>query len=198
MEKAHQDVSDRKLLNRRVRIYGDDIAAVIVEPIAGNMGLVLPEDGLLAAPARRNEETRHSLIFDEVMCGFRSALHGAQSLYHIEPDMTTLGKIIGGGLPVAAYGGKKASWTASRRPARSISRYLSGNPLAMQPDWKHCASSRKTRIRRKSLRQNENPDRRLKAAADEAGARRPGPSGRHHVQRLLQRRPGHQLCYIRS
>lgn len=111
---------------------GDDIAAVIVEPIAGNMGLVLPQEGYL--DLLREETKKHGtvLIFDEVMCGFRSALHGAQSIYHIEPDMTTLGKIIGGGLPVAAYGGKKAimDCVSPQGPIYQAGT-LSGNPLAM-------------------------------------------------------------------
>ena len=111
---------------------GDDIAAVIVEPIAGNMGLVLPQEGYL--DLLREETKKHGtvLIFDEVMCGFRSALHGAQSIYHIKPDMTTLGKIIGGGLPVAAYGGKKAimDCVSPQGPVYQAGT-LSGNPLAM-------------------------------------------------------------------
>lgn len=111
---------------------GDDIAAAIVEPIAGNMGLVLPQEGYLEL--LREETKKHGtvLIFDEVMCGFRSALHGAQSLYHIEPDMTTLGKIIGGGLPVAAYGSKKAimDCVSPQGPVYQAGT-LSGNPLAM-------------------------------------------------------------------
>ncbi|WP_418580682.1 glutamate-1-semialdehyde 2,1-aminomutase [Megasphaera sp.] len=111
---------------------GDAIAAVIVEPIAGNMGLVLPQEGYLEL--LREETKKHGtvLIFDEVMCGFRSALHGAQSIYHIKPDMTTLGKIIGGGLPVAAYGGKKAimDCVSPQGPVYQAGT-LSGNPLAM-------------------------------------------------------------------
>ena len=111
---------------------GDDIAAVIVEPIAGNMGLVLPQQGYL--DHLREETKKHGTDknFDEVMCGFRSALHGAQSLYHIVPDMTTLGKIIGGGLPVAAYGGKKAimDCVSPEGPVYQAGT-LSGNPLAM-------------------------------------------------------------------
>ena len=111
---------------------GDAIAAVIVEPIAGNMGLVLPQEGYLEL--LREETKKHGtvLIFDEVMCGFRSALLGAQSIYHIEPDMTTLGKIIGGGLPVAAYGGKKAimDCVSPQGPVYQAGT-LSGNPLAM-------------------------------------------------------------------
>ena len=118
----------RELMDR----CGDDIAAVIVEPIAGNMGLVLPEDGYLQL--LRDETKKHGtvLIFDEVMCGFRTALHGAQSIYHIVPDMTTLGKIIGGGLPVGAFGGKR-EYMSRVAPAGDVYQAgtLSGNPLAM-------------------------------------------------------------------
>ena len=111
---------------------GDAIAAVIVEPIAGNMGLVLPQEGYLELLREETQKHGTVLIFDEVMCGFRSALHGAQSIYHIEPDMTTLGKIIGGGLPVAAYGGKKAimDCVSPQGPVYQAGT-LSGNPLAM-------------------------------------------------------------------
>ena len=86
---------------------GDQIAAVIVEPVAGNMGMIPPVEGFL--PALREETEKHGavLIFDEVMCGFRTDFHGAQAKYGIHPDMTCLGKIIGGGLPAAAYGGRK-------------------------------------------------------------------------------------------
>lgn len=118
----------RELMDR----CGDDIAAVIVEPIAGNMGLVLPEEGYLQL--LRDETQKHGtvLIFDEVMCGFRTALHGAQAYYGITPDMTCLGKIIGGGLPAAAYGGK-AYLMDCVSPAGPIYQAgtLSGNPLAM-------------------------------------------------------------------
>lgn len=86
---------------------GDEIAAVIVEPVAGNMGLVLPKQGFLSTLRKETEKHGTVLIFDEVMCGFRVALNGAQAAYGIRPDLTCLGKIIGGGLPVAAYGGKR-------------------------------------------------------------------------------------------
>ena len=86
---------------------GDEIACVIVEPVAGNMNCVPPVPGFLEA--LREQCTKHGavLIFDEVMTGFRVALGGAQSLYQITPDLTTIGKVIGGGLPVGAFGGKK-------------------------------------------------------------------------------------------
>jgi glutamate-1-semialdehyde 2,1-aminomutase len=108
------------------------IAALILEPVVGNMGCVIPEPGYLKS--LRDLCTRHGiiLIFDEVMTGFRLALGGAQELYGVVPDMTTLGKIIGGGLPVGAYGGKKEIMDAVS-PAGPIYQAgtLSGNPLAM-------------------------------------------------------------------
>ena len=111
---------------------GAKIACVIVEPVAGNMGLVLPAKGFLKG--LRDLCTRYGalLIFDEVITGFRLGLHGAQGLYGVTPDLTTLGKIIGGGLPVGAYGGKTE---IMQRIAPSGDVYqagtLSGNPLAM-------------------------------------------------------------------
>ena len=111
---------------------GDAIAAVIVEPVAGNMGLVLPRQGYLSLLRDLTEQHSTLLIFDEVMCGFRASLGGAQAAYGIRPDLTCLGKIIGGGLPVAAYGGRRE---IMERISPSGSVYqagtLSGNPLAM-------------------------------------------------------------------
>lgn len=111
---------------------GDAIAAVIVEPVAGNMGMIPPADGFL--PALREETEKHGtvLIFDEVMCGFRTDFHGAQAKYGIRPDMTCLGKIIGGGLPAAAYGGRREIMNCIA-PDGSVYQAgtLSGNPLAV-------------------------------------------------------------------
>ena len=111
---------------------GDAIAAVIVEPVAGNMGLVLPRQGYLSLLRDLTKQHGTLLIFDEVMCGFRASLGGAQAAYGIRPDLTCLGKIIGGGLPVAAYGGRRE---IMERVSPSGSVYqagtLSGNPLAM-------------------------------------------------------------------
>ena len=112
--------------------HGDKIAAVIVEPVVGNMGCVPPAPGFLEA--LRDLAARHGalLIFDEVMTGFRVALGGAQQRYGIRPDLTTLGKIIGGGLPIAAYGGRKdvMSKVAPLGPVYQAGT-LSGNPLAV-------------------------------------------------------------------
>src|SRR6202030_4138559 len=111
----------------------DRIAAVIVEPIAANMGLVAPSDGFLER--LRELTTRHAalLIFDEVITGCRVCYGGAQTLFGITPDLTTLGKIIGGGLPVAAYGGRRElmEQIAPLGPVYQAGT-LSGNPLAMR------------------------------------------------------------------
>ena len=109
-----------------------DIAAVIIEPIVGNMGCVPPQPGYLEAVRKLSEANGALLIFDEVMTGFRVARGGAQELYKITPDITTLGKIIGGGLPVGAYGGSREVMNHIA-PAGSIYQAgtLSGNPLSM-------------------------------------------------------------------
>jgi len=111
---------------------GDKVAGVIIEPVAGNMGLVAPEDGFLKTLRELTEAHGCVLIFDEVMTGFRVAYGGAQSLYGIAPDLSCFGKVIGGGLPVAAYGGKKEIMSQIA-PQGSIYQAgtLSGNPLAM-------------------------------------------------------------------
>ena len=114
------------------RLKGDRIAAVIVEPVAGNMGCVLPKPGFLEC--LRAVTARHGalLIFDEVMTGFRLAPGGAQELFGIRPDLTTLGKVVGGGLPIAAYGGRKdvMMHVAPSGPIYQAGT-LSGNPLAV-------------------------------------------------------------------
>src|SRR5690242_13414013 len=109
-----------------------DIAAVIIEPIVGNMGCVPPQPGYLEAVRKLTKANGTLLIFDEVMTGFRVARGGAQELYNIGPDITTLGKIIGGGLPVGAYGGCRDVMNHVA-PAGSIYQAgtLSGNPLSM-------------------------------------------------------------------
>jgi glutamate-1-semialdehyde 2,1-aminomutase len=112
--------------------HGPTIAAVIVEPVAGNMGLVLPAPGFLEGLRRLTTAHGALLIFDEVMTGFRVAHGGAQALYGITPDLTCLGKVIGGGLPVAAYGGRREIMVQVA-PAGPVYQAgtLSGNPLAM-------------------------------------------------------------------
>ncbi len=112
--------------------FGPEIAAVIVEPIPGNMGVVVPDEAFLKGLREITREHGAILIFDEVISGFRVAPGGAQELYGIMPDLTCLGKIIGGGLPVGAYGGKKEIM-ARMAPEGNVYQAgtLSGNPLAM-------------------------------------------------------------------
>ena len=124
--------NDLEQLDAVFRRHPEAIAAVTVEPISGNMGLVLPADGFLAG--LREITTRYGalLIFDEVMTGFRVARGGAQGLFGITPDLTCLGKVIGGGLPLAAYGGRR-DLMQRIAPAGNVYQAgtLSGNPLAV-------------------------------------------------------------------
>ena len=124
--------NDEEAIRSVVEHEGDAIAAVIVEPVAGNMGLVLPRQGYLSLLRELTAKHGALLIFDEVMCGFRASLGGAQAAYGIRPDLTCLGKIIGGGLPVAAYGGRREIMERIS-PAGPVYQAgtLSGNPLAM-------------------------------------------------------------------
>jgi len=112
--------------------YGKEIAAVIVEPIPGNMGVVLPENGFLEFLREITQKYKALLIFDEVITGFRIGPSGAQGKYGINPDLTCLGKIIGGGLPVGAYGGKEEimSLVSPEGPVYQAGT-LSGNPIAV-------------------------------------------------------------------
>ena len=126
------DFNDLVGVQKLFSAYSNDIAAVIIEPIAGNMNMVLPETGFLAALRQLCTQHDSLLIFDEVMTGFRVALGGAQELYKITPDLTCLGKIIGGGLPVGAFGGKKEimQYLAPIGPVYQAGT-LSGNPIAL-------------------------------------------------------------------
>jgi glutamate-1-semialdehyde 2,1-aminomutase len=124
--------NDIPALRAVMREKGKDVACIIVEPVAGNMGLVPPADGFLETLREETLRAGSLLIFDEVMTGFRLAWGGAQALYRIDPDLTTMGKIIGGGLPVGAYGGKR-KFMEQIAPQGQIYQAgtLSGNPVAM-------------------------------------------------------------------
>ncbi len=124
--------NDMEQITTVMKEKGSEIACVIVEPIGGNMGLVPPVEGFLQCLRDLTNETGSLLIFDEVITGFRVAYGGAQELYNIMPDLTTLGKIIGGGMPVGAYGGSHEimSHIAPDGPVYQAGT-LSGNPLAM-------------------------------------------------------------------
>jgi glutamate-1-semialdehyde 2,1-aminomutase len=131
---SYNDIDSVKAL---LKAYRGEIAAVIVEPIMGNAGVIPPKDGFLNELREITAEEGVLLIFDEVITGFRVALGGAQELYGIEPDLTCLGKIIGGGLPVGAFGGKREimEHLAPVGPVYQAGT-LSGNPLAMALGYK--------------------------------------------------------------
>lgn len=145
--------NDIDSVKRLVREYKETIAAIIVEPIAGNMGCVLPKEGFLEGLREICTNCGAVLIFDEVITGFRAGYGGAQALFKVTPDLTTLGKVIGGGLPVGAFGGKKEIMEklAPLGPVYQAGT-LSGNPLAMAagyatvkqltPDFYHNLHSR--------------------------------------------------------
>ncbi len=122
LNKVHEAVADHR----------GKVAAIIVEPVAGNMGCVLPNEGFLEGLRQICDAEGIVLIFDEVMTGFRLSKSGAQGVYNVQPDMTTLGKIIGGGMPVGAYGGKKEimDFVSPMGPVYQAGT-LSGNPVAM-------------------------------------------------------------------
>lgn len=126
------DFNDLSAVEALFAQHKGDVAAVIIEPIAGNMGMILPHDNFLPGLRALCNTHQTVLIFDEVMTGFRVALGGAQALYSIQPDLTTLGKIIGGGMPVGAIGGRAEimDYLAPQGPVYQAGT-LSGNPLAM-------------------------------------------------------------------
>src|SRR5207247_3930676 len=124
--------NDLRAVEEVVSVHGRDLAAIIVEPVAGNMGCVLPASGYLEGLHDIARRAGALLVFDEVITGFRLGLGGAQAQYRVTPDLTCLGKIIGGGLPVGAYGGRadimgRVAREGPVHPART----LSGNPPAM-------------------------------------------------------------------
>lgn len=124
--------NDLSTIEELVANNKDEVAAIILEPVAGNMGCITPKEGYLEGLRKICDENEIVLIFDEVMTGFRLAKGGAQELYGITPDMTTMGKIIGGGMPVGAYGGKKEimDYVSPQGPVYQAGT-LSGNPIAM-------------------------------------------------------------------
>lgn len=149
--------------------YGKDIAAVIVEPVAGNMGVVPPLPGFLAGLRELTSSNGALLIFDEVMTGFRVGYNCAQGYFGITPDITCLGKVIGGGLPVGAYGGK-AEIMEKVAPSGSIYQAgtLSGNPLAMTAGYE-TLSQLKPENYQEFERKGDKLEAGIKAAADKYG-----------------------------
>ena len=124
--------NDFGAVTRACRKHGARIAAMVLEPVPANMGVVLPEDGFLAALRRLADEHGFLLVFDEIITGFRLCWGGAQRFFQVRPDLTTLGKVVGGGLPLAAYGGRAdvMALVAPEGPVYQAGT-LSGNPLAV-------------------------------------------------------------------
>ncbi|MEH6502298.1 MAG: glutamate-1-semialdehyde 2,1-aminomutase [Cycloclasticus sp.] len=124
--------NDANAITELLKTKGDSVACIIVEPVAGNMNCIPPEPGFLDCLRELSDQYGIVLIFDEVMSGFRVALGGAQQLYAVTPDLTTLGKVIGGGMPVGAFGGR-ADIMAQLAPDGPVYQAgtLSGNPIAM-------------------------------------------------------------------
>ena len=126
------DFNNLEQVEQIFKQYPDDIACIIVEPVAGNMNCILPNSEFLPGLRKLCDQYGTVLIFDEVMTGFRVALGGAQEVYNIKPDLTTLGKVIGAGMPVGAFGGKREimQHLAPAGPVYQAGT-LSGNPIAM-------------------------------------------------------------------
>jgi len=152
------------------RKYPEQIAAIIVEPVAGNMGVVPPQPGFLEGLRAITEREGTVLIFDEVMTGFRVNPGGAQTLYNLKPDLTTLGKVIGGGLPVGAYGGKREimQLVAPVGPMYQAGT-LAGNPLAMSAGIATLNLIRDKKTWDDLEARNRQLDRGIEAAAEKAG-----------------------------
>ncbi|MGD0352672.1 MAG: glutamate-1-semialdehyde 2,1-aminomutase [Dehalococcoidia bacterium] len=150
--------------------FASDIAAVIVEPIAGNMGVVLPQPGFLEHLRSLTRQSGALLIFDEVITGFRVAYGGAQSLYNISPDLTCLGKIIGGGLPVGAYGGRRdiMQMMAPSGPVYQAGT-LAGNPLAMSAGIETITILKESSAYRELERKTSLLEKGITEAANKAG-----------------------------
>lgn len=162
--------NDIETCKKIFEMEGPDIAAVIVEPVAGNMGVVPPKPGFLEGLRKLTQQYGTLLIFDEVMTGFRVSYGGAQELYGVEPDLTCLGKIIGGGLPVGAYGGKKAIMEHVS-PAGPVYQAgtLSGNPLAVTAGLTTLKVLKREGVYRQLEEKSARLAQGLKEAAREAG-----------------------------
>ncbi|HHT64194.1 MAG TPA: glutamate-1-semialdehyde 2,1-aminomutase [Clostridia bacterium] len=164
--------NDIEALKKIFTEQGENIAAVIIEPVVGNMGCVPPKPGYLKELRKLTAEYGTLLIFDEVMTGFRVSYGGAQGYYDIDPDLTTLGKIIGGGLPVGAYGGKRKimETVAPAGPVYQAGT-LSGNPLAMTAGIVNLEILSKPGVYEELERKSAKLAAGMKQAAEDAGVK---------------------------
>lgn len=162
--------NDLEAVEKTIREQHEDIAAVIVEPVAGNMGVVPPKEGFLEGLRKVTQEYGVLLIFDEVITGFRVALGGAQQYYNVMPDLTTMGKIIGGGFPVGAFGGRAEimDYLAPVGPVYQAGT-LSGNPIAMTAGIVLLKILKDRKVYEELDRKGKMFADGLKQAADEAG-----------------------------
>ncbi len=193
--------NDVAALEEAFEKFKHQIACVIIEPVVGNMGCVPPKPGYLQAVRSVTEREGSLLIFDEVMTGFRVSYGGAQELYNIKPDLTTLGKVIGGGLPVGAYGGPAAlmNQISPLGPVYQAGT-LSGNPLAMAAGLamlKTLGSGRNTIYPGLNVTCREACCRRLSGRARRRNLDHRQP-GRQHVHMVFRRSPGFRLGDCRT
>jgi len=162
--------NNQEVVEKLFKDFAPDIAAVIVEPIAGNMGVVLPKPGFLEHLRSLTRQSGALLIFDEVITGFRVSYGGAQSLYNISPDLTCLGKIIGGSFPVGAYGGRK---DIMKMVAPSGMVYqagtLAGNPVAMAAGIETLGILKESKVYDELERKSSHLAKGIAGAADKAG-----------------------------
>ncbi len=163
--------NDIEMVQHALERHRAEVAAIIVEPVAGNMGTVTPAAGFLQRLRKLTREHGVLLIFDEVITGFRLAYGGAQELLKIKPDLTCLGKIIGGGLPVGAYGGHREimKWVAPEGPVYQAGT-LSGNPLAVAAGIAALKTLKKEGAYQKLERLTDELTSGLRKAAEDAGA----------------------------
>ena len=181
--------NDREAVARALEEH--EVAALLAEPVAANMGVVPPADGFLEFLRAATRESGALLVFDEVITGFRVARGGAQELYGVEPDLTILGKVLGGGLPAAAFGGPRATMEALA-PAGDVYQAgtLSGNPLAVAAGPRDPAPPRRRRLRAAGSSPSASPPALRELAAGRAAAGRLGARPPHP---LLLGRAGHRL-----